>query len=529
MSENFRAIDIKGFSPAVEPTQSQELFVLNGRNYVFDSKGPKSPFGSRFLTTTIVTGPEHVQGIRVRERPVDRCFTFTRTKIREWNEAGQTWVDVYTTPDTSGAPYRWTWGYLAGSIYFCHPATGILKYDLDSGIIAPHVAPGVPSNPIAIAVGVGLLGVIDNDWFTWSAPSDGDMFTPQLGGAGQQRISDRVSGTPIILTSFTGGFMVWTTAGVMLSRWTGTSEVFRHTTLETEFRPVNSFCTTKLDKDSTVILDQRGLFVTQGDAPKPFAPLFNEFIGPYIQKFKLNQGQNLRLEWDDVKRMLYVSVSLTYASPLYERAFALYANIDKWGSFDKAHYGILPIRIAGSEREGDYFGFVGADSRANYWLETGSCQVWVGGTAQLAPLDAEIQIGLFRPNGQQNADELSEIVNILVRSNQSGEADTLELDFNLIPNNTEDEDYNVISGADDYGFETLNYVNHGLEIISTVDGKTPFMMILPELVRFNKAMRYYSCSSVGLWHILKLDATAVGESFHLQTFEITAIPAGRLT
>lgn len=529
MSENFRAIDIKGFTPAVEPTQSQEMFILNGRNYTFDSKGPVTPFGSRLMDTDALVGSEQVQGVRVRIKPIDRCFTFTATKILEWDEDTLEWVTIYTTPDTTGIPYRWTWGYLAGFIYFCHPATGILKYDPEAGTVVAHTGPGIPSNPIAIAVGVGLLGVIDGEWFTWSAPSDGGMFTPQLGGAGQQRISDRVPGTPLMVTAFTSGFMIWTTSGVMLSRFTGTSEVFRHTTMDTKYRPVNSFCTAQLDDDETLILDERGLFTTKGDAPKPYAPIFNEFLRPYIQRFKLTLGQNLRLEWDDRTRLLYVSVSLTYASPLYERAFVLYSNIDKWGSFDKTHYGILPLRMADSEREGDYFGYVSADSRVNYWIPTGSCQVWSGSAASLVSLDAEIQVGLFRPNGQANSDELSEIIQLLIRSVESGDPDDVQLDFNLIPDDTSDEDYNVVGGSEDYGFETLNYVNHKLEIISTNDGKTPFMMTEPSLVRFNKAMRYYACSSVGIWHILRLYTDEVGESIHLVTLEITAIPAGRLT
>lgn len=529
MSQNFRAADIKGFTPAVEPTQSEEFFALNGKNYTFDSLGPKSSFGSRFLTTEILPGAPHAQGFRVTVKPVDRVFTFTSTKILEWDETNEEWDELYTTPDTTGAPYRWTWGYLAGSIYFCHPATGLLKYDLDAETIVPHTGPGIPSNPIAIAVGVGVLGVLDNEWFTWSAPSDGDMFVPQLGGAGQQRVSDRVAGTPIMITAFSGGFMTWTTKGAMLSRFSGTSEVFKHTTLETEYRPVNSFCTAQIDQDSTLILDQRGLFVTQGGAPKPFAPLFNEFLGPYIQQFKLQLGQNLRLEWDDVKRMVYVSVSLTYANPLYERAFVLYANMDKWGSFDQSHFGILPIRMAGSQREGDYFGYVGLDGRVNYWIDTGSREIWDDSAAVLAPLGAEFQFGLFRPNGQKSADELSEITNVLVRSTLSGDPDDLQLDFNLVPSGTADEDYNIVAGAEDYGFETLNYVNHGLQIISTMDGKTPFMAVTPEMVRFDKAGRYYSCSTTGLWHILKITATEVGESFHLRTFEIEAISAGRRT
>src|SRR3546814_12040274 len=49
-------------------------------------------------------------------------------------------------------PYRWTAGYLNGVIYFCHPRTGILELDLDTGVCQPIQATGLPSQPRAITV-----------------------------------------------------------------------------------------------------------------------------------------------------------------------------------------------------------------------------------------------------------------------------------------------------------------------------------------------------------------------------------------
>src|SRR3546814_8736499 len=56
--------------------------------------------------------------------------------------------------------YRWTAGYLNGVIYFCHPRTGILELDLDTGGCQPIQATGLPSQPRAITVNQGRLVVL---------------------------------------------------------------------------------------------------------------------------------------------------------------------------------------------------------------------------------------------------------------------------------------------------------------------------------------------------------------------------------
>lgn len=581
MQQNFRTIDIQGFSPAVEPTQSKEMFILDGKNYIFDTRGPKSHFGSRFLLPEALMAPQHFQSFRVKGRPTDRVFSIVSTAIMEWDESQGGWVVLYLTPDTTVTPYRWTWGYLAGQLFFNHPAVGTLVYNFDSRYFAKHNPPGYPQYPIAISVSNGVLGVIDDEFLYWSAPSDGFNFTPQLGGAGAQKISDSINGEPIMLSAYSGGFMTWTTGGIMRSEWNGTSIVFKHRPLETEFRPINSFCLSRLDKDTTLILDQRGLFVTKGDAPTPYAPLFNEFLLQYIYDNPIfAENNNCRLEWDDQTRMLYVSMSSS-ALPIYEQAFALYANLDKWGQFSELHYGIGPIRMGGLRPE-NAFGYVDAGGRINYWASTGSREVFptvppygdflypriqnpaaqmidgawnssshavmyqlnpatTGGRANfyapdsmtgvpptLTGLNSMIRFGLFRPNGDTVTDEMSEIVNVQVRSVKSGDPDTLREDYNLIPSGTSDEDYNLLAGTEDFGFAPLNYVNHGMTLIGTLDGDSEFMSQDPELVEFNRAGRLYSCSVVGIWHIMELRATEVGESYHPLTFEITATAAGRL-
>lgn len=584
-TQNFRMVDIKGLSPAVEPTRSNELFVLDGRNYVFNSLGPRSIYGNRLLLPHALGAPIQTQGFRIRLKGESRCFTFTSDSILEWSEAAGGWLVIYTLTGVVLSPRRWTWAYLNGYLYFCHAQIGILSYNVDTGICAPHTGPGVPSQALAISENNGFLVAITPTHYYWSQPSDGQDFTPQLGGAGFQKISDRVPGYPIMVTSYTQGCLTWTTSGVMRSEFVADSSVYRHRALQTEYRPVNSFCTCRVDDDTVVILDERGLFKTRGDAPQPYTPLFNEFLSEYIQANDLKIGENLRVEWDELSRLMYISTSLSYSDQLYENCFVLYPNLDKWGQFNEDHYGILPILIEGTARADDYFGYVDSAGCVRYFLDTGSREISTAtitaakraanlvyprvqkpveypddlagpvvsssgvcntiptetltqpasyyafdGSAPIAAeregLNARIVIGLLRPTGDSASDELSEVTNLVLRSTTNDKTFAYS-DFNTTPPVTQ-ADLNVQGVQSSLRFNSEEYVNHQMRLIGTVDGETAFDLADPKLVGFAKGVRYYACSVVGVWHILEMSAINIGESFQPSTIEFTATSAGRL-
>lgn len=579
----FRVADIKGLTPGVDITRSNEQFAIAGKNYIFDSIGPKSAFGDRLLLPHPVPNPAHIQGMRLKLRAGDNCFTITNEGIWRWDEDVGGWILIFRTTDTSVTPYRWTWGYLADIMFFNHPLTGIIAYNIEEDLGYKLEGEGVPEEVISICINNGRVVAMGPEFLSWSDPSDGSSWAPKLGGAGFMRINSRIPGYPLMVTPFTRGVMVWTTGGVMRSEFTGDVEVFRHRSLNTEYRPINSFCTAQLDDDTVLILDERGLFQSKGEAPQPFAPLFNEFLIEYLQHNDVNKGQNVRIEWDELERLLYVSVSLSQADPIYEKCFVLYPPLDKWGQFDTPHYGIFPLRIEGSERQDDYYGFVGEDNLVRYWLAAGSREILPTDTtlnlfypliqkpfeqeegaefltvsssmvfntfndilttqracyypddgttpeeADLEGLDAWIQIGYFRGGEERSFDECTEISQILVRSAQSGDSVRVATDFSLDPPDSVDTDYSDPESTDaDYGVDELNYVNHQLRVIASMDGVTEFNSVEPETVGVSQAARYYSCSVVGLWHIFEFKAEEIGEAFHIRTLEITAASAGRV-
>lgn len=577
----YRTADVLGLTPAVDPTRSPKQFSLNGQNYIFDAIGPKSAFGNRLLLPQALEAATQIQSFRLKLRGQDRSFTITNQAILEWREDLGGFRVIYVIPDTTAAPYRWTWAYLSGVMYFCHPRTGIIFYSLDNDVAGPVEGNGAPTDALAIVVNNGALACITPEFVMWSNPSDGTNFISALGGAGSQKISARIPGYPVMITSYTGGLLTWTTGGVLRSEYTGGQEVYRHRPLNTEYRPINSFCTFKSDDDTVVILDERGLFQSKGGAPTPYTPLFNEFLLGWLQDNKFRLGDNVRIEWDDRKRLLFLSYSDSRYSELYENAFVLYPPADKWGQFNESHYGILPVRINGGERDDDYFGFVGSDRRLKLWQGTGSREVVgshktdnlyypviqipfhkedgessyilgsvmnfdtfnsdvitqragfyaVDGATPVAPqltdLDAFVQIGLFRSSQDLSEDEMTEILMLLVRSNQSGPEDRVSGEYSLTPPDNPGSNYTAPESSF-YGLEEINYVNHKLRVIASNDASTEFMHADPTLVGFSRAARHYSCSCVGIWHIIELRANELGEAFYLKTLELTATSAGRL-
>jgi hypothetical protein len=583
----FKAADIKGRTPGLDPTQSKELFALEGKNYTFDSLGVKSPFGNRLLTPVSFTRPEHAQGVRLRLRGGDRCFTLLSDGVHEWDEDKGGFRTIYQTPDLSVTPYRWTHQYLNGQMYFAHPSTGLLVLNLDTGICAPHedVAKGTLPRIMAVSENNGRLVVMTDELLGWSAPSNGLDFTPGFGGAGFQKIAERVAGDPILAMSYARGVMTWTSGGIMRAEFTGDVSVFRFRTLNTEYRPINSFCMARVDEDTVIFLDERGLFQSRGEAITPYAPVFNEFLINFLQDNKYRDGVNVRLEWDDRKRYLFVSYSDSYSSPLYEKCFVYYPPLDKWGEFNESHYGILPFRVNRSERSDDYFGFVDESGRPRYWRGGGAREApvesatkprtsnlyrpviqkptqslneesgmvlsssaklsgfsragisrtegyySVGSTspvnAELVGLDSLFRFGLLRIIDDGPADAMGEVTSVLVRSVKSGDSDILKVDFNLVPDGTADEDFNLLFGFEDKGLSPLNYINHTLEVVGTVDGGSDFVREAPTLATILPEMRSFACSVPGIWHIVEIGAESVGEAYHLHTFELTATNAGR--
>src|SRR3546814_7910370 len=91
----------------------------------------------------------------------------------------------------------------------------------------------------------------------------------------------------------------------------------------------------------------------------------------------------------------------------------------------------------------------------------------------LTGLDARLILGLIKFEGlNESFDQMAEVNLVSIGNAVSGPSDVVSEDYNLIPDGVDDEDYNTATGGEDFGADPLNYVNHNLSIIGTLDGQT---------------------------------------------------------
>lgn len=588
----FRGQEIGSLTPALDARSGEDLYVVGGRNFSFDSKGPKTDFGDRLMTPIPLRDPTQVHGTRIS----GRSFVHTVDSLLEYDTGISAWIPQFhfwNVENPEITTRRWTAAFLNRTIFFAHVNYGYVRVstlseDTDQIFIRTTTAeaPGIPDSPLGIVETNGRLVVLTDTSVYWSGPSDGLDWTPAEGGAGVQVIADRVGGDPLVVTAFSGGFIVWTTSGALLAEFIGGAVVFRFSVLMTANRPQNSFSVVQLNQDESLFLTNQGLFLSKnGQVPQAIQPPFNEYIRDYLT---LNPRATGRLEYDAVRDRLYVQLK-THAV-FYDKTYVLIPTISKWGEFSERNYGVLPLTA-------DEFGWVGQDRLVRKWIEDSSREalpdtnqpelkflripkrsvdsenIWsTSGICQntshsnqiregffaleadsprsptLIGLNAEIQLGYFHPGQlEQSADGLIEVQQIILGSYPMAiptelvpgnlEYDTFEELYSQILRAVEDwesadpdpEDYNILDEEEDFGgtFALLSPNGYDIELRSSQDGFTE-QAIVPERARFDTKATTYSCLSSGTLHKLVLTANDPGDRIQVRYLEMTLGYGGRL-
>lgn len=581
----YQTREIQGLMPAVEPTQTDEIFVLRGENYVFDSKGPKSAFGDRFMSHQPFLSPEGMSAVRVKLRGGDKCFYFSRHGIYDWQEGTRDFRLLYRFTPLLYDLTAWSVAYVNGYVFMNHPSVGILAYEVDSEYVVPaaSVGAGVPSSVLYIAANQSRLIAVTEDAFHYSAQGDGFDFAPRLGFAGFQLIKDLVPGSPLGVVSFPYGCLTWTTGGLIRSEFRGDAAVYAHDAIDTQFRPINSHCIAKVNKDASVILDERGLFTSEGGAVTPYDEAFNEFFIGFVRENSLALGDYARLEWDETHQHLYVSLGTDQYESIFDIAFVYYPAVRKWGQMNHKHHAIVPIEIPTGAREISTAGIIDDTGRVRMFTPVYSRQAPIsargdydsldyvrsqlqpptfythdsevtavssrkplhsqsivnsvagyvspgGVTPQTGPLiglGSSVKLGFFRAATGMAHDELSELHGLTLRSRvrDPGGPDSSRDD----PENRSAEDYDPFNVASQIPkFDPMHHEVHGIRVAGSIDGTDEFTYAVPHLARLSSNARFYSFTTLGIWHSIELYAVNAGEAFAPTAIVITATPAGTL-
>jgi hypothetical protein len=438
--------EIQSWTPAIDAraAESGSIFVLNGKNYAFDSKGPKSMFGSTVLQGGSIESD--LYNVYYNEQD-DRSILFTgeaaleyRHSIIETDDSLPTdgyWfklADLTVEPATSIGQTAWTHAYVGYSNYSCRPSLGIFKILGDS--IEPYAGTVEFDNVIAIAEANGRLIVIDQFTAYWSNSFDAEDMSPALGGAGFQVINESVPGTPIMVTTFQGGFLVWTTGGCLIAEYVGGETVYRFDRVITDQLLYNAAAFTTLASGLTVMMTQQGLYQSSPQAGlTPLSALFNEYLRGVMKE---NPDVKFRLNYITESDHLYVQ--LLDAGPFYATTYVYSMGVDKWGTFNRNHKGICRF----SSTPGDY-GYIDVDGYPHRFHDLPFDETVDGG---IEGLNSEIELGYIRPaSGSLSADiefEIQEIVTSAVS--------TLSVDYVVI-----EEDWN---GDDAFVSFNIGFYNH---------------------------------------------------------------------
>lgn len=527
----------ESFMPSLSklPTNGDSCFVLDGENFIFDSKGPKAFFASRLLNAGGVVDSSDVGG----DVQSIGGFIFTTTKVGRFDQEGN-FITQYTYADPiigSDVNRSWTRAFVSGISYFCHPGVGILKYN---GVAWSVITTGVPGVPQAVAESNGRLGIMTTTVLAWSGPESPEDFTPELGGSGFQAISTYAAGSPLVFVQMPQGFLTWTTLGGMISEFIGGDAVYRHYPLQHSFIPISDSAIARLPDGSYVFCTPQGLHSqSTSAAPSKATPIFNEFLRDVLKKVPLN-GLRVRLDYSDLEDLLFVQIRDW--SQNFTSTYVLSVALDQWGVFSEKHLGIIHHGVA-TEPVHHELGYVDVRGIPHRFMPYDSKKEVTPGVFE--GLGSWVELGPIRDKRlEETGDSLQEVQQITLgvrgRPRWSVALEEIE-DRNT--SDESDENYNTSTEDDENLSDShllVDDTTFGLTLISDLGGfdeesvNDPYadnelvQVTEPELIRDTANSKHYACLGNGLWHRLRLEATEVGEYFHVTSAKISISYYGKL-
>lgn len=407
--------EIQSWTPAVDPraVDNGSLFALSGKNYYFDAKGPRSGFGSATLDGgSIENTIGNIQSIEQESRAI--TFTSNAAYDRRWSHidslstlpSSQYWfklADFDPEPESDTGKYCWTGAYVGSGQYVCHQFQGLLQVLGDS--LIPFQSAVEIENPLAITEANGRLIILNKYQVAYSNAFDAEDLTPALGGAGFQVVNELVPGTPQMVTSFQGGFLVWTTQGVMIAEYVGGEVVYKFDRIVTDQILLNTSAWCQVSSGVTLVMTEQGVFRSDPTSGvTPVSAVFNEYLRSVFEEI---QTPVVRMTY--IREFDHLYVQILDGTPNFTRTYVLTVGLDKWGTFSEPHKGIC--RFSGES--GDY-GWFDLNGFARRFTDN---SFNVNPDGSISGINSEIELGYIRQTaGAATADIEFEMQEILTNS-----------------------------------------------------------------------------------------------------------------
>lgn len=582
-SLNIAAKGIKGLLPALDRRNIGQPFVVDGQNFLIDLKGPYAAFANRIFTYNQWFNPVYTQSFELDGGDAVYC---TLGAIFRFDVVTQRLQLLFSFID-AGIVYRWTMANVNGVYYFARSGiNGVIVYNPLTSSWSLMTA-NVPFNPISVGQGSGRLVIISATFAVWSALGDGTNLTPDLTtGAGFQPLS-LMGGTGIMCGETADGFMVWTTKGTMKCEYVYFLNTFRIYPLDRSYTPINCFCVVPIEPGKEwLILDEKGFYSSTGQQYKEFEPIMGEYFNnTLLPTLDLTNVQQVRMEYNQVLKNLYVSIASPLLNGQYAYAYVLYRSAAEWGIFNYFHYNFMEMAALSGVNKGYNWGFLGADLYFHYFVPdvfvelapTGTPIIYfyrmdldtpiriVNGiliatadmhihnedetvyntaglyqynganasTVYLAPdnpLNSYIEVGLLRWAEQKYDDEIGEVTNVKL-SVDDFPGTQIQIDYNNVPVGITIDYNNVPVEIDqDWGSGVLSSSIFNAIIIGTNDGTEPWIGNTETLTLSADEGndKYFTCFNSGVFHIIRIEALVANTTFHLRLMELSGSVGGRI-
>jgi hypothetical protein len=520
-------VNFEGLLPAFDPRQVNKPHVTYAQNIAWETDGPRAGFGGRLLTTATIGTPKHIGSFDVNGTVYYFCdagvysYDFgTEAFVLELSLAAH-WTDT--------TEYPWSKAEVGTLWHFYHPNLGqrIIRYDPVADVWDTWTAGTLPGGMKYITQSFGRGVFLGATAVGWSELDDATALTPSLvTGAGQQIVSYLVGGTPLVVEEITDGFIVYTNKGVMKAVYNGQNSqgVYTHRRMSNEVQAVNAFSVLNIENGQHVIVDQSGLFTTNGGAFEPFAPLFSEYL-----KSKLFRVFTplVRIAYDSVLEEIYISQRTAISGVAYGQAFVYSVKLERWGQIERNHWAVITLGIPqyGNVTKGP--GIVEAtNGNFIYFTRDRYYEYSAGGVATQGALESILRIGMIRFAEQKSPQDMGLVIDVAIGFPDTGSPLTFE-DWNALADGPFDWEAEADT-FEDWGADDDNVMDFDAFIIATNDGTTEFSREALNLVREEDGVRYYSCYLTGVFFAIELQANTVGQTFQLRTLELGGSFAGKL-
>ena len=377
----------RGLIPLLDSKKPETPFVVDGRNFTLQPDGPISSFGRREILTNAIIDPIGVYSYGILNNT--KTLFLTRQNVLEYDNVNRRLIPLVAFPTPTPTDIEpWTRALVGNKEYFARKGIGLVEFDPATSAWTIVAGASIPNNICACCESAGRLVVLAEGLYAWSAIDDGRNMTPDTAtGAGAQSLSI-IGAThpdaPLIVWSYSNGFLVYTTKGIIRAESVLAANPFRHTVLSSAHIPLSALTVIPLDETRHVLLTRAGFFTTDGGSgtqgtsrsgvPIPYQEIMGEFFHrDIIPNLNTAESGAIRLSVDHLQRNFAVSISQSSALGIYSKAYTLYLpSSTDWGSFDKGHTAFLTVQFTpGADIVTSGLRHCQLDQNGDFWLFQG--------------------------------------------------------------------------------------------------------------------------------------------------------------